>query len=261
MKITLSVLSLLCLPALPLWAAPDSAYQALRVIGTARGQDVLNHVIEVQGRGGVPQPTLWRVVLDDPSSRGGTRELDVAHGKIVGEHTPVRAYSGTAAGAVINFRKLNLDSPGVFTVAEKEAQKSHLGFDSVDYTLRTGDGAESGPVWVVNLMNGSARTIGTVSVGADNGAIVSSELTGHPAEQDVAVTHAAAPRHDEYVVQETDHDSVSVTTEAEPPVQRQMDGDDTEDTQGLRVGHRIKQAILSAGGSLQNFFQSHRPDQ
>ena len=66
----------------------------------------------------------------------------------------------------------------------------------------------------------------------------------------------------EYVVQETDHDNVNVTVDQQdPPPQRQMDGDDTEDTQGLRVGHRIKQAILSAGGSLQNFFNSHRPDQ
>ena len=30
-------------------------------------------------------------------------------------------------------------------MAEKEAQKSHVGFDSVDYTLRTGDGPDERP--------------------------------------------------------------------------------------------------------------------
>src|SRR5579864_2988555 len=122
MKIAFSLFSLLCAPALPLLAAPDSAYQALRVVGTQRGQEVLNHVLEVQGHGGVPQPTVWRVVLEDSAARGGVRELDVARGKIVGEHTPASAGD---AGPVIDFHKLNLDSPGLFTVAEKEAQKAH----------------------------------------------------------------------------------------------------------------------------------------
>ena len=40
-----------------------------------------------------------------------------------------------------------------------------------------------------------------------------------------------------------------------------MDDSDTEDTQGLRVGHRIKEAILTAGGRLQNFITGRRDDQ
>jgi hypothetical protein len=39
----------------------------------------------------------------------------------------------------------------------------------------------------------------------------------------------------------------------EPAPVRQADDSDTEDTQGLRVGHRIKEAFLSAGQSLKNF--------
>jgi len=257
MKPLLYLALALCVP-LPLVAAgPDSAYQALRTVSTQRGEDILKHVIQVQGQGGVPQPTLWRVVLDDPSARGGVRELDVAHGKIVAEHTPTRAYSGSAAGALIDFHKLNLDSSGAFTVAEKEAQKAHLGFDSVDFTLRTGDGPDASPVWVIHMMDASHHSVASLSVGADNGAIVSTDLYGHHAAPPNAIAPQpgappAASTPGDYTVQETDHDNL-YNPQAEPSPVRRADDSDTEDTQGLRVGHRIKTAILSAGESLKNF--------
>ena len=241
----------LCASALPLLAAPDTAYQALRTVGAQRGEDALKHVIEIEGVGGVPQPNVWRVVLDDPAARGGVRELDVARGKITAEHTPVRAYGGSAAGALIDFHKLNLDSSGVFTVAEKETQKAHVGFDAVDYTLRTGDGPDASPVWVLHMMDASRHSIGTMSVAADNGSIVSSDLSGHPAGPDLNAGPSTSPSPG-YTVRETDHDNLYSASQEPSPV-RQADDSDTEDTQGLRVGHRIKDAILSAGESLKNF--------
>ncbi len=46
----------------------------------------------------------------------------------------------------------------------------------------------------------------------------------------------------------------------EPTPVRQADDSDTEDTQGLRIGHRIKQAFLSAGESLKNFVTGNSSD-
>jgi len=251
MKIALCAAFALYAP-LPLLAAPDTAYQVLRTIGALRGQDALNHVIEVEGRGGVPQPAVWRVVLDDPAARGGVRELDVTHGKIVAEHTPISAYGGSAAGALIDFHKLNLDSSGAFTVAEKEAQKAHLGFDSVDYILRTGDGPDANPIWVIHMMDSSRHSVGTMSVGADTGAVVSSDIYGHLVAPGPDAGSPTPPPAPDYTVDDTNHDNLYSPGNEPPPV-RQADGTDTEDTQGLRVGHRIKTALLSAGESLKNF--------
>ena len=74
---------LLGLVLLPLGAvqAADTAYNALRVLGKRDGQDILNHVIEVRGKGGTPQPTVWKIVIDDPHARGGVREVEVEKGK------------------------------------------------------------------------------------------------------------------------------------------------------------------------------------
>jgi len=248
MKPALYAAFALCAGALPLLAAPDTAYQALRTLGTLRGNDTLNHVVEVEGRAGVPQPVVWRVVLDDPAATGGVRELDIAHGQVIAEHTPVKAYSGTSAGALIDFHKLNLDSAGAFTVTEKEAQKAKLGFDSVDYTLRTGDGPDASPVWVINMMDAGHHTIGSLTVGADTGAIVGTGIAGP--QPPPAAGASPVPG---YTVQETDHDNLYAPA-GEPTPVRQEDATDTEDTHGLRLGHRIKQVFLSAGATLKNYF-------
>jgi hypothetical protein len=262
MKNALCAAIALCSSALPALAVPDTAYQALRTVGALRGQEALKHVVEVEGRDGVPQPIVWRVVLDDPAARGGVRELDVAHGKIIAEHTPIRTYSGSAAGALIDFSKLNLDSSGAFTVAEKQAEKARVGFDNVDYTLRTGDGPDASPIWVVHMMDASHHSIGTLSMAADTGAIVSTQLSGpQPPEADYSDV-APGPQpplppgsdqtDPDRTVPEPDHDNLYAPA-GEPTPERQADDTDTEDTQGLRIGHRIKQVFVSAGESLRNF--------
>jgi hypothetical protein len=265
MKKVLCAAVVLCVTAFPLLAAPDTAYQALRTVSGQRGNDVLKHVIEVEGRGGVPEPLVWRVVLDDPTARGGVRELDVAHGKIIAEHTPVRAYSGSPEGAIIDFSKLNLDSSGAFSVAEREAQKAKVGFDSVDYTLRTGDGPDANPVWVIHIMDTSHHSIGRLSMAADTGALVSSQFGGTETAStysDVAppanppppaYTAAPPPPPEDYTATDPDHDNLYNPPPGEQPAPRQADDSDTEDTQGLRIGHRIKQVFLNAGQSLKNF--------
>src|SRR4051812_41545885 len=123
--------------ATPLAAtAADTAYSALRVIGKRDGQDILNRVVELHGRGGSPQPSSWKVIIDEPRARGGVREIEVQRGKIVSERTPTTR----GAGSTMNFNQLNLDSEGAFTIANQEAEKAGVPFDHVDYRLTSGTG-------------------------------------------------------------------------------------------------------------------------
>ena len=248
MKYALCAALALSAGALPLLAAPDTAYEALRTVGSERGAETLKHVIEVDGRGGVPEPVVWRVVLDDPAATGGVRELEVAHGKIVGEHTPVKAYGGSPEGALIDFANLNLDSAGAFTVAEKQAQKAKIGFDSVDYTLRTGDGPNANPVWVIHMMDSTQHSLGSLTLAADTGAIVSSGFG--PDQPPVNATGNPPPPPPVVATQDNDNVYAPPTDATPAPAD---DDSDTDDTHGLRIGHRIKQAFVSAGESLKNF--------
>lgn len=239
MKIVSLLALLLCAPAGSF--ARETAYQALRALGSDRGHDVLNHVINVQGRGGAPQPGAWKVVLDDPAARGGVRELEVADGKVRSERTPLNP--GPAAGEIMDFKKLNLDSEGAFTILEKEAQKAHVGFDGVDFELRSGAAGRS-PVWVLQLLDAARRPIGTMQIAADTGAIVRSDLFGRKGNErvveDVPVEQAPPERADDRVARDDEADS---TDDGRPR---------------LRVGHRINKAIHQAGAELEEFFTGKR---
>jgi hypothetical protein len=155
-------------------SAADTAYTALRVLGKRDGQDVLNHVIEVRGHGGSPQPSTWKIVIDDPKARGGIREVEIDHGKVVSERTPTARGNGGA----MNFNQLNLDSEGAFTIANQEAQKGHLPFDRVDYVLKSGTGGGA-PVWELDLSDAKTGRTGAVEIAADSGTVVHRDLNTH----------------------------------------------------------------------------------
>lgn len=162
---------------LPLAAfGKETAYQALRTVGSERSQSLLQSVIEVKGRNGVPQPDVWTVLINDPLARGGVRELEVSKGRVISERTPVQTYSGQADGIVLNFQKLNLDSQGAFALAETEARKARIGFFAVDYNLRCEE-AGGTPLWVVQLLDDKQHSVGSVRIAADSGAILSASFT------------------------------------------------------------------------------------
>ena len=166
---------ILFLAAPLVYSAEDTAYTALRVVGKQRGVDTLNHVVEVRGRAGNPAPSVWKVTFEDASARGGLREIEVQHGKIVADRTPV----AHPTNAAMNFNQLNLDSDGVFTIANDEAKRAYLPFDQVDYTLKSGSKGGA-PVWALDLSETHSGHVATFEIAADSGTILHKDITGHP---------------------------------------------------------------------------------
>ncbi|MBV9298297.1 MAG: hypothetical protein JO066_04920 [Verrucomicrobia bacterium] len=151
-------------------SAQDTAYKALRTLGAQRGEKALSQVTAIIGQSGRPQPVAWRIVLDDPAARAGERELDIVSGQISSERTPVRP---PAAGLnPIDLTKLNLDSDGAFRIAEKEASRNQVGFDSVNYRLSV-DASTGQPVWNLDIFDYERRSVGTVRIAANNGTLLS----------------------------------------------------------------------------------------
>lgn len=175
-SLVLIVLQTLC-------PARETAYQAMRSLAAHRGQKILSQVIELRGTDGAPQPSTWKIVLDDPVARGGVREFQVRQGNILSERTPVNEHAGVNP-ACVDVTKLNLDSSGAFTVAEAEARNQKVGFDSVDYLLRC---SENGPVpeWVLRLTAQNKGLVGTLHIAADSGQVKLFEKPepAFPAEQ------------------------------------------------------------------------------
>ncbi len=155
----------LCATALASHAA-ETAYAALRVFGKKDGEQSLNHVVEVRGKSGTPQPGSWKLTIDDPHARGGVRELEIRGGKIVAERAP----TGHDFAAPMNFNQLNLDSDGAFTVANQEAEKHGVPFDRIDYTLKS-EGAGA-PLWTIELFEARNGRVALLRIAADSGAVV-----------------------------------------------------------------------------------------
>jgi hypothetical protein len=150
--------------------AQDTAYKALRAIGAQRGEKALGQILSISGKSGRPEPTEWIVKLDDPAARGGVRELNISSGQITADRAPVK--SGYPGNQAIELTSLNLDSDGAFRVAEEEARRNQVGFDSVNYSL-SADPASGKPVWSLNLFDYDRQPVGQVRVNADNGKLVS----------------------------------------------------------------------------------------
>jgi len=154
------------------FAESDTAYKALRTFGKQTGDKVLNRVVEVRGRNGIPQPDVWKVIASDPGARGGLVEAEVQRGKIISQRTPTAR--ATSATQTMDFNQLNLDSDGAFTVANQELQKRNIPFDRVDYLLRS-PGNGKPPVWHLELYDRGSR-IGTMEVAADSGIVLEQQV-------------------------------------------------------------------------------------
>jgi hypothetical protein len=151
--------------------AQNTAYSALKAIGSVRGENLLTQVLNVRGNGGRPQPGVWIVTVSDPAARGGIREFEVSGDKITAERTPVRADGQSSR--TIDANQLNLDSDGAYKGARDEAVKKNATFDHVNYLL-SADATSGKPVWNVNLYGVNQQLIGTIRVGADDGVLVAS---------------------------------------------------------------------------------------
>jgi len=239
----------------------ETAYKALRAFGTERGQALLSRVVEVQGRAGTPQPTMWKIVLDDPNARGGVREVEIQDSQIVAEHTPIRLYGGVGNGAVMDFQKLSLDSEGAFKIANMEAKNARFGFDSIDYTLRVADNSTA-PVWALQFLDENQKSIGSIVIDAASGNVITRNFGKNTPVTAMPSTSAPLPPESQ--------PSSPATADVQTPPAPEVTGtqidvvSDTEkpvyDENGhrVRIGHEIKKGILSAGAAFEEFLTGKR---
>jgi hypothetical protein len=142
--------------------AGDTAYDALRAASARLGADAQNRLVEISGKGGRPQPVLWRVQIDEGGGRGQV-QVDVQRGVVVGQN------KGAGTGGRLNLASVQLDSDGAFAIANKEAVRCEISFDRLNYALR----AEGGfPVWRVELLDGPTSLVGSLKIAADTGAVI-----------------------------------------------------------------------------------------
>ena len=152
--------------------ATETAYDALRAASSKVGKDSQNRVIELTGQSGRPQPFVWQVSVVEEGGKG-VLVVDVQRGKVVGQKRVANAPSATR----LNLSAIQLDSDGVFTVANGEALRAGVSFDRLNYAL-SADNQAGMAVWSVELLDGPNQRVGRLKISADTGTVIerSSEL-------------------------------------------------------------------------------------
>jgi hypothetical protein len=166
-----SVPRVLCL--LVAWSASavfasETAYDALKVAAAKLGRDSQNRVLEVVGSGGRPQPAMWQIAVEDApgkSGAAGVQQVDVRSGSVVAQRR--LAFSGTR----LNLTAIQIDSDGVFSVANSEAIRAGVSFDRLNYRLNA-DNQAGIPVWKVELFDGPGHRVGSLKISADSAQVI-----------------------------------------------------------------------------------------
>ncbi len=234
--------------------AQDTAYKALRTIGTQRGEKALNQVVSISGQFGRPQPAAWRISLSDPGARGGVRELEIVSGQISSERTPAR--SQMAGTMPIDLTKLNVDSDGAFHTAEQEAARNQVGFDSVNYRLAP-DVAGGQPVWTLELFDYEQRPVGKLRIAAGNAAVLSA--TNWVQEPNAGVVAQRSHRSDEEDLTEPPPPSGGPAHPPEDfrrPEDRDHHYDSSSEDSGEHNGETVSERANRYGASVVNFGRS-----
>jgi len=140
--------------------------------------------VEVKGERGSPNPEEWTILLSDPTARGGVREVSVANGQITSERTPLRGFTDVANVPALSRSKVVADVGPVFQAVEKEAIVKKVGFDWIDYNLKS-DTASDTPLWKVKLYDSMGSLVATATVSATDGKLTSPlDVLGAAASED-----------------------------------------------------------------------------
>jgi hypothetical protein len=193
--IAMKTLLLLLACAVPLAAQekaqPATAIEALAAYKNYSARDKLTGLVEVSGTKGVPTPEIWHLVIYDPRSPTRLSAINV-RGSHVTERGPSREYyPEREPSGYFEMAKVNVDCAGAFRIADREANRAMVGFDTIDYLLRAREFGDE-PVWILTLRTTAGNTAGTVTLSATGGKVLRTVWTrpgrdGKPVLEDSAV--------------------------------------------------------------------------
>lgn len=153
------------------FASQMTIREALRVVGSEKGEPWMGVLLEARGVQGDPQPQQWALAFKDAQARAGVREfvVDATRGQVTEERTPLEP-GALRQAPTMTAQSIGFDSGAVFKKINLEAQKQKLGFSSLTYQLRQRGGQ---PVWRVQLFDGVGLEVGRMEISGKDGSVVS----------------------------------------------------------------------------------------
>ena len=148
-----------------------SAREALGLVANQFGPQSVEWVAEMRAQGGIPQPSDWQVLAYDARAPRLLYRFWAGGGRAGDGGIDEQRYPDDVPIGYFNAGQIGVDSVAAFTIAEGEARKAKMAFDSCDYLLRLRE-YSSEPVWRLELLDASRRLVGKLYISAGSGAVL-----------------------------------------------------------------------------------------
>lgn len=145
-----------------------SALTVLRGFSRDRGAAESSRVVGLVGFFGQSQPAQWLILQLDAKNPNLLHEYAVRAGRPEAYRRFWRDPAQDLPTIPIVLSRVAVDSNRAFVLADQNARMAGIGFDSIHYQLRCRD-LRNEPIWVLNLINGTQRSVGVLYISAITG--------------------------------------------------------------------------------------------
>ncbi|MDF1852751.1 MAG: hypothetical protein P1U85_18075 [Verrucomicrobiales bacterium] len=147
-----------------------SAQEAVDLVSSNFGPKSIQWIAEIRGRSGVPQPSDWEVLTFDQRMPRLLYRFWATAGRVVDGGPDEERYPLNIPVGYFNMAQVGVDSVAAFTIAEGEARKAKMAFDSCDYLLRVREYSTE-PIWRLELFDARQQIVGKIYISANTGAV------------------------------------------------------------------------------------------
>ncbi len=148
-----------------------SAREALGLVSTQFGPNSIQWIAEMRAQGGIPQPSDWQILTFDERAPRLLYRFWAGGGRAGDGGIDELRYPDDIPVGYFNVNQIGVDSVAAFTIAEGEARKAQMAFDSCDYLLRVRE-YSSEPVWRLELLDSAQRIAGKLYISAATGEVL-----------------------------------------------------------------------------------------
>lgn len=148
-----------------------SAREAIGLVSTQFGPQTVQWLAEMRAQGGIPQPSDWQLLAYDERAPRLLYRFWAGGGRAGDGGVDDTRYPDDVPVGYFNANQIGVDSVAAFTIAEGEARKARMAFDSCDYLLRVREYSTE-PVWRLELLDASRRLVGKLYISANNGEVL-----------------------------------------------------------------------------------------
>ncbi len=148
-----------------------SAREAIGLVSVQFGPQTVQWLAEMRAQGGIPQPSDWQLLTYDERAPRLLYRFWAGGGRAGDGGLDDLRYPDDVPVGYFTTDQIAVDSVAAFTIAEGEARKAMMAFDSCDYLLRVREYSNE-PVWRLELLDGSRRLAGKLYISATNGEVL-----------------------------------------------------------------------------------------